>query len=184
VLDLDVLTVGELLVEFVRKGRDSPHRVLGEYAGPFPSGAPAIFADTAARLGLESGIVGAVGKDDFGQLLIERLRNDQVNIRFLRTCEQYTTGTTFVTYFSSGERQFLFHLKQSAAAQIRSKNVEKDFVKSFAVLHIMGSTLSLNDIVRKACYKAVRIASKAGMIVSFDPNLRAELMEPRLMRRI
>jgi sugar/nucleoside kinase (ribokinase family) len=62
--------------------------------------------------------------------------------------------------------------------------VVKDFVKSFAVLHIMGSTLSLNDTVRKACYKAVSIADKAGMIVSFDPNLRAELMEPKLMRAI
>ena len=181
---MDVLTIGELLVEFVRKGKDSPHRVLGEYAGPFPSGAPAIFADTAARLGLETGIVGAIGEDDFGRLIIARLRNDRVNVTSVRTCKEYTTGTTFVTYYSNGERQFLFHLKQSAAAQIRSKDVVKDFVKSFAALHIMGSTLSLNEIVREACYKAVRIASKAGMIISFDPNLRAELMKPKLMRKI
>jgi sugar/nucleoside kinase (ribokinase family) len=181
---LDALTIGEVLVEFIRKGRDSPHYATGEYAGPFASGAPAIFADASARLGLKSGIIGAVGKDDFGKLLVQRLGNDGVNIAHLLTSHAYTTGIAFVTYYSDGRRQFLYHLKQSAAANVKSGDVLKDFVKSFRVLHVMGSTLSLGDNIRKACYKAVRIAHSSGMIITYDPNLRAELLEPRLMRKI
>ena len=181
---MDALTIGEALVEFVRKGRDSPHYTTGEYAGPFPSGAPAIFADACARLGLKSGIIGAIGKDDFGRLLSQRLGNDGVNIAHLRTNLAYTTGIAFVTYYSDGTRQFLYHLKRSAAAQVKPTDVQEDFVKSFRVLHIMGSTLSLGDSTRKACYKAARIANRSGMTITYDPNLRAELLEPKLMRKI
>ena len=181
---MDLLTIGEVLVEFVRRGRDQPHRVTGEYAGPFPSGAPAIFADTAARLGLKAAIIGSVGEDDFGTLLSSRLVNDGVNVECLARNAQHTTGTAFVTYYSNGERDFIFHLKQSAAAQVKPSDIERDFVKSFRALLIMGSTLSMNGTISKACYKAVRIASRSGMIIAYDPNVRAELMEPSLSRKI
>jgi hypothetical protein len=105
--NMDLLTIGEILVEFVRRGKDQPHLVTGEYAGPFPSGAPAIFADTAARLGLKSAIIGSVGEDDFGALLCHRLVNDGVYAEGLLTNGQYTTGIAFVTYYSNGERDFI-----------------------------------------------------------------------------
>jgi len=181
---MDVLTIGEVLVEFVRKGRDAPHYETGEYAGPFPSGAPAIFADTASRLGLKSAIIGAVGNDDFGSLLKKRLAADNVDITRVFTREEYTTGIAFVTYFSDGSRRFVFHLKHSAAARIKPEDVEEDFVKQFKVLHVMGSTLSIGDEIRESCYKAVKIAKEAGIIVTYDPNLRAELIEPQTISKI
>jgi len=181
---MDVITIGEVLVEFVKKGRDMPHYETGEYAGPFPSGAPAIFIDAASRLGLKSAIIGAVGKDDFGDLLKKRLADDNVNITHLFTREEYTTGIAFVTYFSDGSRRFVFHLKHSAAARIRPEDVNEDFVKMFRVLHIMGSALSIGEGIREACYRAVEIAKKAGIIVTYDPNLRAELIEPWLISKI
>jgi len=181
---VDILTIGEVLVEFVRRGKDQPHSLTGEYAGPFPSGAPAIFAVTAARLGMKSGIVGSVGKDAFGTLLKKRLAKDGVNIEYLRTNDEYTTGIAFVTYYSNGERQFLFHLKRSAAAQVKPSDVSRDLLRPFRALHIMGTALSVDRNIREACYRAVRIASRSGMVLSYDPNLRAELLSPRLMRKI
>ncbi len=62
---LDVITIRECLVEIMRNKRGVPHSVPGTYLGPYPSGAPAIFADACARLGLRVGIIGAVGKDDY-----------------------------------------------------------------------------------------------------------------------
>jgi len=75
-------------------------------------------------------------------------------------------------------------LKYSAAAQIKPNDVDEDFVKSFKVLHIMGSTLSIGEAVREACYKAVKIASRFGIIVTYDPNLRRELISPRTIRKL
>ena len=46
-----VIALGELLVEVMRKDVDQPLSRPGEFVGPFPSGAPAIFIDAVARLG-------------------------------------------------------------------------------------------------------------------------------------
>ena len=47
----EILTMGELIVEIMRPKEDMPLDMAGTFLGPFPSGAPAIFIDTAARLG-------------------------------------------------------------------------------------------------------------------------------------
>lgn len=181
---MDILTIGEVLVEFVKKIKDSPHYEKGEYVGPFPSGAPAIFVDTGARLGLETGIIGGIGDDEFGKVIKDRLERDKVNTRRLLVFSGITTGIAFVMYFSSGERRFVFTLKQSAAAQIKPEYIEENYVREAKIIHIMGSALSLNENMREACYKAVRIANQHGSVVTYDPNLRAELIEPSLIRKI
>ena len=58
---LDVIAIGEALVEVMRKRIDDPLDTASDFVGPFPSGAPAIFADQAARLGHKVGFIGAVG---------------------------------------------------------------------------------------------------------------------------
>lgn len=181
---LDVMTIGECLVEIMRDKRDVPHSVPGTYLGPYPSGAPAIFADACARLGLRSGIIGAVGRDDFGKLLVERLRGDGVEVSRLKVLDDRTTGVAFVTYFSTGSRQFIFHIKHAAAGQIYPEDVDPEYVRRFKLLHIMGSSLSINDNCREACYKAVEIAKRSGMTITFDPNLRPELLDVSTIRSI
>lgn len=181
---LDVITIGECLVEIMRDKRDVPHYVPETYLGPYPSGAPAIFADACARLGLRSGIIGAVGKDDFGRMLLDRLRGDGVDVSRIKILEDNTTGVAFVTYFSSGSRQFIYHIKHAAAGQIFPEDVDPDYVKRSWLLHLMGSSLSINDNCREACYKAVEIARDHGKIITFDPNLRPELLDVLTIRRI
>ena len=48
-----IWTMGELLVEIMRPKAGMELYEPGEFLGPFPSGAPAIFIDTVARLGGE-----------------------------------------------------------------------------------------------------------------------------------
>ncbi len=183
-MSLEIVSLGELLVEIMRKDLDVPHDVQGTYLGPYPSGAPAIFIDAAARLGLKSGFIGAVGEDGFGDLLINRLRKSGVDVEHVRVAKGFTTGTAFVMYYSSGERKFIFHLRHSAAGQLNASDVRRDYVSKAKVLHVMGSSLSINEGVQKACYKAVEIAKKAGATVTFDPNLRPELLDVDTIRRI
>jgi len=76
--------LGELLVEIMRDRVDVPFDVPDIFVGPFPSGAPAIFADCLARLGEEVFFVGAVGEDDFGKMILRRLKEDGVDIGGLR----------------------------------------------------------------------------------------------------
>jgi len=181
---LDVITIGECLVEIMRDKVDVPHSIPGTYRGPYPSGAPAIFIDACARLGLRSGIIGAVGKDDFGKMLLDRLRGDGVDVSKVKVLDEYTTGVAFVTYFSTGERQFIYHIRHAASGQIFPEDVDPEYVRKARVLHIMGSSLSINENCKAACYKALEIAEEAGNIVTFDPNLRKELLDVSIIREI
>ncbi len=177
-------TIGELLVEVMRKEVDVPFTEPADFVGPFPSGAPAIFIDQAARLGAKSAIVGTVGEDDFGKVLLERLRADGVDVSGVRSLKGYTTGVAFVTYFSDGSRKFIFHLPHSAAAQISWEQVDEKMLQGLKFFHVMGSALSMSESCREACYRAVEIVKGAGGKVSLDPNLRPELLSVEEIRRI
>lgn len=173
---MKILSLGELLVELARIGVDEPHSHTGEYAGPFPSGAPAIFIDAAARLGASAGFVGVVGEDEFGDCLLERLAGDGVDLAWTRRAPGLTTGIAFVAYRSDGSRKYVFNLAQSAAAQLSPADVDPAYFSQAKWLHITGSALSFSESSRQACYKAVQIVKQSGGQVSFDPNLRPELI--------
>lgn len=171
-----ILTLGDLLVEVMRKELDQPLSRAADFVGPFPSGAAAIFIDAAARLGGSTGCIGVAGPDDFGECVVGRLREDGVDTTHIRYAGGFTTGTAFVAYKSDGSRKFVFHLPHAAAAQLGPDDVDPDYVRGAAFLHITGSVLSMSESARQACYKAVKVIKAAGGRVSFDPNIRPELL--------
>jgi sugar/nucleoside kinase (ribokinase family) len=168
------IAIGELLVEIMRTQVDEPLHRAGLFAGPYPSGAPAIFASQAARLGHPTGMVGAVGRDDFGLCLRERFREDGIDDRHVTEVEGLATGVAFVAYFGDGSRRFIFHFGNSAAGQL----APVDSVELFATryIHICGCTLSGGGLLRQRCYELAERAAAEGVGISFDPNLRPELL--------
>lgn len=179
-----VVSIGEALVEIMRPGRDQPLDRPGEFLGPFPSGAPAIFADAAARLGASVGFVGAVGQDAFGDCIVERLRDDGVDCSAVCRVPGRLTGIAFVAYQGDGSRRFLYHLADSAAALVAPEQVTDDYLADTRVLHVMGSALTFGAALRETCYRAARSVHSHGGCVSLDPNLRPELMSPDAIRAI
>lgn len=179
-----VLSLGELLVEIMRPSVDQPLDEPGQFVGPFPSGAPAIFIDAVARLGVSCGFIGAVGDDAFGKCVLRRLKNDGVDVRHVRVVSHRTTGIAFVSYRSDGSRQFLFHLPQSAASLLTREDVCEDYLRGVKAVHITGSTLGIGEGVRSACYRAVRFCKQYGGMVSFDPNIRPEILGVEAVRNL
>lgn len=181
---MEIVSLGELLAEFIRKKVGATLDQLGDFVGPFPSGAPAIFADSVAKLGHSCGFIGAVGNDDFGKVVIRRLKRDGVDISRIRVLGDYPTGTAFVTYFEDGSRKFIFNLRHAAAGQLSPDDVDPKYLSGTKFLHVMGSALSVSDSSREACYKALGLVKENGGRVSFDPNLRPELLDIDLIRKI
>jgi len=173
----EIWTMGELLVEIMRPRAGMPLHTTGPFLGPFPSGAPAIFIDTAARLGHAAGMIGAVGEDDFGRCLLQRLGADGVDVRFIERRPQGATAAAFVTYFDDGSRQFIFHIDGTPAVQARF--AEQAAAGQPAFFHVMGCSLMANDAFRDEIFAAVERFHAAGARISFDPNLRPELLGGR-----
>jgi sugar/nucleoside kinase (ribokinase family) len=156
-------------------------RAPGRLVGPFPSGAPAIFIDQVARLGHPARIVGCVGDDDFGWLNVERLRRDGVDTSAITVLKEAVTGSAFVTYDVTGERRFIFNITSSASAHLSASHVSPPLLEDCTHLHVMGSSLFSSGI-REATTKAIDIVTRRGGRVSFDPNIRRELLELPGMR--
>lgn len=183
-MGVDVVSLGELLVEIMRKKVDQPLDEPADFVGPFPSGAPAIFADAVARLGRSAGFVGVLGNDDFGKCILDRFSRDKVDSSHVKIMDGYSTAVAFVMYFSDGSRKFLFHIPHAAAGQLNPDHIDHEYFRSAKFLHLMGSSLSVNEGSRDACYKAMRLVREGGGKITFDPNLRPELLSIDKIREI
>lgn len=143
--------------------------------GPFPSGAPAIFIDQMARFGHPCGIVGCVGNDDFGRLNLDRLRADGVDVSAIRVHPEAVTGSAFVRYRPDGGRDFVFNIKQSANGAVTLDAPATALLGRAGHLHVMGSSLFSPEIIAANEAAIGRIKANGGT-VSFDPNVRKEMM--------
>lgn len=179
-----IVTVGEALVEIMRVERNRPLDRADLFSGPYPSGAPAILASCAARLGASVGFVGTVGNDAFGACIRDRLLADGTDCSALAVHPDRLTAIAFVAYRGDGSRAFVFHLAHAAAAQVTMAQVPPGYLASTRYLHVMGSSLSAGDAMRETCYALVEAVHGAGGVVSLDPNLRPELLPETLIREV
>ena len=179
-MPVGILTIGEALVEVMRTDIDQPLSQPGPFSGPYPSGAPFIFAAQAARLGMTTAAIGAVGADAFGQCLLKQLEADGVVADGVRQLPDQTTGIAFVAYNADGSRDFVFSL--GAGGNLSSDMLLPELFDGLRCFHVMGSTLSMSAEALQVCREALRMAVDAGALISFDPNLRPELMPPEEAR--
>lgn len=177
------ITVGEILVEVMATTIGTGFLEAQPLVGPFPSGAPAIFIDQVARMGGAAGIVAAVGDDDFGALNVARLRKDGVDVSAIATVAGKPTGSAFVRYRPDGARDFVFNIAHSAAGETRMTDAAAALIGRAGHVHVMGSAFAIPGIgaVLREAMASVRAR---GGTVSFDPNIRKELVQGGEGRRL
>jgi sugar/nucleoside kinase (ribokinase family) len=170
-------SMGDLLVEIMATGKNGRHLLVGTYKGPYPSGSPGIFIGQAARIGGECIFLGAVGDDAFGQVILKRLQQDGVDISLLKVVKGVPTGTAFVSYNDDGSRDFVFNITHSAAAMFDGDASVTDALKAFKLdyFHVSGTALS-NNAMCASTLQVCRTLHADGVKISFDPNVRKELI--------
>jgi tagatose kinase len=178
-----VISMGNMLVEIMRRELDQPLNAPGAFVGPFPSGDTPIYIDTLARLGGSAGFIGAVGDDDFGRCLLERFARDGVDFSCGRVLADYTTGAAFVAYFGDGSRKFIFHARHAAAGQLAPDQVDPAYLRTAQWLHLTGCNLALSASAQAACYRAMALLPAQARL-SFDPNIRPELLSVDAIRAL
>lgn len=180
----EIVAIGEILVEVMATEPDQGFRMPGLFAAPYPSGAPAIFADQAARMGASTAMIGCVGPDEFGAGVLDRLRASGVDVRGVTRAADVATGVAFVSYRRDGSRDFIFHLGNSAAGRLRAADIDPHLFDGCRFVHVMGTSL-VSDELDAAVAHAVALAMRAGGKLSFDPNVRPELLRrPGMSERI
>ncbi|XP_057980378.1 probable fructokinase-7 [Malania oleifera] len=168
-----VVCFGELLIDFVPTvGGVS----LAEAPGfkKAAGGAPANVAVEISRLGGSSAFIGKVGEDEFGYMLADILKQNNVDNSGMRFDAHARTALAFVTLRDDGEREFMFFRNPSADMLLRDTELDASLIKKSCIFHY-GSISLIEEPCRSAHLAAMEIAKKAGTILSYDPNLRLPL---------
>ena len=170
---LDVVALGELLIDFTCKGQNTQGYPLME---AHPGGAPANFLAAMAKLGAKTALLGKVGDDAFGKLLADTLAKVGIDISGLLIDKNVFTTLAFVTLDASGDREFSFARKPGADTCICKEELNLSLIEKAKVFHF--GTLSLtNEPARSATQYAVAFAKSKQKLITFDPNLRKPLWD-------
>ena len=180
---IDLLSVGAMEVEIMRPKPNLPLDEIHSFTGPFPSGASVITVDAAAKLGLQSAMVGIIGEDEFGDVIYNRLKQDGVIIDGINRRQDATTGIAFVSYTSTGNRNYIFHFDPKTD-EIKKEQFKFNKWGKIKWLHISGSSIISSKPLRKACDYAVQKVKKNDGKLSFDPNIRIELSNSNSIKEI
>ncbi len=167
----DVVALGELLIDFAPQSvNEAGYPVLAAN----PGGAPGNFLAALNKYGCSTAMIGKVGQDMFGRLLVRTLRDAGIETRgVLMDPGQFTT-LAFVSLDASGNRDFSFARKPGADTCLEPDEVDETLFEGSRVFHF--GTLSLTDEpAAEATRRAIELARKHGMLVSLDPNLRKPL---------
>lgn len=168
---LDVVALGELLIDFTCKSTDSDGYPTME---AHPGGAPANFLAALTKYGCKTAMLGKVGADTFGRLLTGTLAQAGIETRGLIQDPDVFTTLAFVTLDESGDREFAFGRKPGADTRLTWDEVDRTLLDETRAFHF--GTLSLTDEpARSATYEAVAYARSRGKLITYDPNLRLPL---------
>ncbi|KAH7423170.1 hypothetical protein KP509_12G042500 [Ceratopteris richardii] len=168
-----VICFGEMLIDFVPTvaGLSLADAPAFKKA---PGGAPANVAVGIARLGGKSAFIGKVGDDEFGYMLADILKKNNVDDGGMLFDKGARTALAFVTLRADGEREFMFFRNPSADMLLKESELNVDLIKKSKIFHY-GSISLITDPCRSSHLAAMKIAKAAGAILSYDPNLRLPL---------
>lgn len=131
-----------------------------------PGGTAANVAVWAARCGLNTGFVGKVGRDRFGQLAAENLRQERVEAHLIQT-EEHRTAAVAVWIDHQGERSMVSG--QGADFYLLPSELPRKRLQQARHLHLSGWSF-FTDPPRSAARTAAELARQNGATLSFDPG--------------
>jgi 2-dehydro-3-deoxygluconokinase len=171
VRNLDVVALGEALIEF-NQTQDDPPTYLQGFGGDTSN---AIIA--AARAGASCAYLTLLGQDSWADRLQQLWRTEQVSVQGVRSLPGQRTGLYFVHHDASGHH-FSYARSGSAASLMTPDDLRgewQDLIKRSQWLHVSGISLAISESARQTTIAAMDLARQVGTRVSLDTNLRLSL---------
>lgn len=161
-----VVVVGSLSQDLVAKAPRFPGKgetLRGSAFGMFAGGKGNNQAMSAARAGAEVALVGRVGADSFGEMLIQTLNKNSVDAQFVFKDSTVGTGIAHITVSDEGENAIV--IIQQANLRLSAADVEaaRDKISDAKVLLLQLEVPVETDIA------AAKVARAAGTIVALNP---------------
>lgn len=107
-------------------------------------------------------------------MLINILKKNGVNAEGVCVDKHARTALAFVTLKNDGEREFMFYRNPSADMLLKDSELNMDLIKQAKIFHY-GSISLIAEPCRSAHMAAMKAAKEAGVLLSYDPNVRLPL---------
>ena len=167
----DVTALGELLIDFTENGLSSQGNPMLEAN---PGGAPCNMLAMLQKLGKKTSFIGKVGNDQFGRMLKQTIEAAGIDSGNLIMDNEVHTTLAFVHTMADGDRDFSFYRNPGADMMLRAADVQRERIEASKVFHF-GTLSSTHEGCKEATRYAIQCAKEAGVLISFDPNLREPL---------
>ncbi|SEM87505.1 2-dehydro-3-deoxygluconokinase [Paenisporosarcina quisquiliarum] len=170
---MDIISIGDGLITFdpVSKG---PLRFVNQFERKI-GGAELNVLIGCARLGLKTGWISRLGKDEFGRHIVNTVRGEGIDVGEVILEEGYPTSLNFKEVQESGTGKTFYYRHKSPTETITPDLLPVGYIKSSKILHVTGVYPAINQNNRDVILKAIQIAKENGVKVSFDPNIRLRL---------
>ena len=166
----DILTFGDMCVDLVVTGKDvvpefgQVEKLVDNYIVEM-GGSCCIFACQAAKLGLKVAILGRVGKDRFGEVVLSRLQESGVDTRYAIMDETLKTGLG-IALCQGSDRAILTY--PGSLSAIEPTDVTDDLLQSARHLH--HGSYYLHTKLKPAIPGIFQRAHTLNLSISLDTN--------------
>lgn len=167
--NLDVIVVGELNVDLILTGIPSlpemgKEKIVKDMYFTMGS-ASAIFASNIAKLGMNVGFIGKIGKDDFGQFMLKSLKEKNVDTSSIIKDNTLKTGITVSLSFLHDYAMVTY---PGAMDYLTIDDINFDHINR--AKHMFLSNYFLQPGMYEGCSKLFKHTKEIGLTTSFDPG--------------
>lgn len=113
-----------------------------------------------ARLGIETGFIGKVGKDDLGEFFEKDMIKSGIRTHLIHSATP--SGLALALVSPDGERTFATYL--GAACELEDTDIDANVLKEYDILHIEGYLMQNYKLISHA----IKTAKELGLRVSLD----------------
>ena len=170
---LDVISIGRSSVDLYGQQIGSKLEDIATFSKSV-GGCPANIAIGTARLGLKSGLITGVGKEQMGRFIIEQCAREGVATDGIKVDSERLTALVLLAVEEEGVSPMIFYRPDCADMAIDEADVDEAFVKSSRSVLVSGTHFSKPN-TEAAQRKAMRIAKENGGKVIFDIDYRPNL---------
>jgi ribokinase len=173
---MKIVTIGAVLVDMLAEVEAFP-KEDGEVFVPrlklMPGGSAANTAVLCSRLGAETGFIGKVGKDPFGEELIKDFQKEKVDTKGISQ-SALPTGSVYVAVRKDRQRMMFAH--SGAANDLQESDIDLDYLNGFDHLHLADlENISVLEYV--ASHFKGSISLSAGALIAAKAHNAAGLLK-------
>jgi len=171
--NVDLVVLGEVALDVLLAGVDRIPRRWSEVgnvraAGIFTAGSAGYVAQCFSKLGGRAAIVGRIGDDSLGKIVVEGFHDCNVSTDSLAVDKAFQTEVSTVVVYDDGN-------KSSAVSKVPPLRLDKlnpVCLRGAKAFHI-GAYLMVPDIWGDDIVRWIRRAEREGISVSLDPQMSA-----------